>query len=113
MMREPLNINRRDALARMGAGMGALGLFNALHAQTAAKPHFTPRAKRVIHLFMNGGPFQADLFDPKPALAKYAGRGQQKRVRPPFFDLVLVSNWNRTIHYLRYYLLKEGKGLCL
>jgi len=44
-------------------------------------------------------------------LAKYAGRGQQKRVRPPFFDL--VSNWNRTIHYLRYHLLKEGKGLCL
>jgi hypothetical protein len=37
-------------------------------------PHFAPRAKRVIHLFMNGGPFQADLFDPKPALEKYAGQ---------------------------------------
>ena len=36
--------------------------------------HFAPRAKRVIHLFMNGGPFQADLFDPKPALHKYAGQ---------------------------------------
>ena len=44
--------------------------------------HFPPRAKRVIHLFMNGGPFQADLFDPKPALVKYAGQ------RPEGADLL-------------------------
>jgi len=37
-------------------------------------PHFAPKAKRVIHLFMNGGPSQVDTFDPKPALAKYAGK---------------------------------------
>ena len=36
--------------------------------------HFKPRAKRTIQLFMNGGPFQADFFDPKPALKKYAGQ---------------------------------------
>ncbi|EMI22720.1 protein containing DUF1501, partial [Rhodopirellula maiorica SM1] len=36
-------------------------------------PHFPAKAKRVIHLFMNGGPYQGDLFDPKPALAKFAG----------------------------------------
>ena len=38
------------------------------------QPHFAPRAKRVIHLFMNGGPSHLDTFDPKPALAKYAGQ---------------------------------------
>ena len=36
-------------------------------------PHFDPKAKAVIHLFMNGGPSQVDLFDPKPLLDKYAG----------------------------------------
>jgi hypothetical protein len=37
-------------------------------------PHFTPRAKSVIHLFMNGGPSQMDLFDPKPKLDKHHGQ---------------------------------------
>ncbi len=37
-------------------------------------PHFEPRAKSVIHLFMNGGPSQVDLFDPKPELKKYEGK---------------------------------------
>jgi hypothetical protein len=36
--------------------------------------HFTPKAKRVIHLFMNGGPSQVDTFDPKPMLDKYHGQ---------------------------------------
>ncbi len=36
--------------------------------------HFAPRAKRVIWLFMHGGPSHVDLFDPKPALTKYAGK---------------------------------------
>ena len=36
-------------------------------------PHFKPKAKSVIHLFMNGGPSQVDLFDPKPMLSKHAG----------------------------------------
>jgi hypothetical protein len=37
------------------------------------KPHFPPKAKAVIHLFMNGGPSHVDLFDPKPLLRKFAG----------------------------------------
>ncbi|HZY86417.1 MAG TPA: DUF1501 domain-containing protein, partial [Gemmataceae bacterium] len=37
------------------------------------KPHFAPKARSVIHLFMNGGPSQMDLFDPKPALDKHHG----------------------------------------
>src|ERR1041384_3669281 len=37
-------------------------------------PHFSPKARAVIHLFMNGGPSQVDLFDPKPMLKKYEGQ---------------------------------------
>ena len=37
-------------------------------------PHFGPKAKAVIQLFMNGGPSQVDLFDPKPLLSKYSGK---------------------------------------
>jgi hypothetical protein len=37
-------------------------------------PHFAPKAKHVIHLFMNGGPSHVDTFDPKPMLTKYAGK---------------------------------------
>ena len=38
------------------------------------KPHFAPKAKRVIFLFMNGGMSQVDTFDPKPMLASYHGQ---------------------------------------
>jgi hypothetical protein len=40
----------------------------------AKKPHFSPRARNIIFLYMGGGPSQMDLFDPKPALAKYEGQ---------------------------------------
>ncbi|MCB1235701.1 MAG: DUF1501 domain-containing protein, partial [Verrucomicrobiae bacterium] len=73
-------LSRREALARLGGGFGSLGLSAALGAGAAesATPaggvHFPARAKRVIHLFMNGGPFGPDFFDPKPALEKFAGQ---------------------------------------
>ena len=60
-------------------GFGSLGLTGLLDG--AAKnplipksPHYRPRAKRIIHLFMNGGPSHVDTFDPKPSLQKYAGK---------------------------------------
>ena len=40
----------------------------------AKKPHFEPRAKAMISLFMSGGVSHVDTFDPKPALAQYAGQ---------------------------------------
>ncbi len=82
-------ITRREMLARFGTGLGTLGLATVLHdggllaaegEPTSKNPlapkraHFRPRAKRVIHLFMNGGPSQVDTFDPKPALEKYNGK---------------------------------------
>jgi hypothetical protein len=79
-------LSRRDLLRRCGMGLGALGLADLLASTADASPqaatgplapkapHFPCKAKRVIHLFMNGGPSHVDTFDPKPALARYAGR---------------------------------------
>jgi hypothetical protein len=86
---ENLFLTRREMLQRCGVGMGALALANLmgnagllLEAQEAAslnpltprKPHFAGKAKRVLHIFANGGASHVDTFDPKPALDKYHGR---------------------------------------
>jgi hypothetical protein len=82
------SLSRRDLLQKCGMGMGALALASilgetrvlsaeagvGLNPLTVRDPQFPARAKRVIHLFMNGGPSHVDTFDPKPALAKYAGQ---------------------------------------
>ena len=74
----PINQHsRRNFLAQAGAGAGMLA-YAAMAAADGARgisaTHFAPRAKRVIWLFMHGGPSHVDLFDPKPALTKYGGK---------------------------------------
>lgn len=74
----PPGFDRRRFLQTTACGFGGLALADLLAASQAATvsrplPHFAPRAKRVIFLFMAGGPSQLDLFDPKPALNKYDG----------------------------------------
>src|SRR5213592_4939709 len=69
---------RRDVLRLMGNGFGMLALADTLRAAGQGPlhikpPHFAPRVKRVIFLFMNGGWSQVDTFDPKPALDKHDG----------------------------------------
>src|SRR5687768_7190087 len=80
--------SRRDFLTRGGSGLSALALAHLLDsgatrasAAPAAKnplapkqPHYAPKAKSVIFLFMEGGPSHIDLYDPKPALDKLAGQ---------------------------------------
>ena len=68
-------MNRREALKTIGAGFGSVGLAGVLGASQAESkgPHFAPRAKHVIFLFLNGGLSQVDSFDPKPELAKRNG----------------------------------------
>lgn len=70
-------------LVRSGTGFGMLGLAGLLESQAtgadvnplALKPsHHSASAKRVVHLFMNGGPSHVDTFDPKPKLAQYHGQ---------------------------------------
>ncbi|MDE2643943.1 MAG: DUF1501 domain-containing protein, partial [Verrucomicrobiota bacterium] len=63
-------INRRDMLKRITAGFGYLGMAGMLSQQAIAGttrlgPHFAPKAKRIIFLFMNGAPSHVDTFDPK------------------------------------------------
>ena len=82
-------LTRRDWLRRMGGGFGALGLAGVLASEAKAAvnplapkaPHFAPRAKRVIFLFMNGGPSHVDTFDPKPMLATRSGEAAPESVR--------------------------------
>ncbi|HEX4592511.1 MAG TPA: DUF1501 domain-containing protein, partial [Gemmataceae bacterium] len=85
----PCSLSRRDFLSRCGLGFGSLALGGLLsdagqfHAAPAIDPlnplaprppQFPTKAKRIIHIFANGGPSHVDTFDPKPALQKYAGK---------------------------------------
>src|SRR5687767_8711492 len=81
-------LSRRQLLQRCGMGMGALALGNIFAQAGFTTPaqassvnpllpkhaHFPAKAKRVIHIFANGGPSQVDTFDPKPMLTKYHGK---------------------------------------
>src|SRR5882762_10111095 len=87
---EHLALTRREFLCRCGMGMGAVSfasLFGGFGLPGSAQasdgltsplapkqPHFPGKAKRVIHIFANGGASHVDTFDPKPALEKYAGK---------------------------------------
>jgi len=103
MHRDPFPpVTRRQMLSRVGAGFGSLGLAGVLQeaglvspntaaAATASPlapktPHFPAKAKRVIQLFMPGGPSQVDTFDYKPDLKKYAGQ------RPKLVDRKTLRN---------------------
>ncbi len=84
-------LNRRELLRRSGIGMGALGLMGVmsdsgslaalakesggpLNPLAPKFPHFEPKAKRIIHLFANGGPSHVDSWDEKPKLRQYHGQ---------------------------------------
>lgn len=94
----PLSLlTRREMLGRIGMGFGSIGLGDllaetssptasiALNPLAVRQPPLPARAKRVVHLFMNGGPSHVDTFDPKPSLDKYDGKpipSQLKTERP-------------------------------
>src|ERR1041385_3347216 len=82
----PQLLTRRQMLRQMGPGLGSRGFAALLQdagllVSTAAAvvgnplaarpPQFPARAKRIIHIYLNGGPSHVDTFDPKPALAKW------------------------------------------
>lgn len=69
--------SRRSCLQHAACGFGSLALADALRAADTGgipQPHFPAKAKRVIFLFMQGGPSQMDLFDPKPFIQKMHGK---------------------------------------
>jgi hypothetical protein len=58
----------------LGKSSASAALTRATDALAPRTPHFSPKAKRVIYLFMGGAPSQLELFDNKPALVKYNGK---------------------------------------
>src|SRR5262245_35591017 len=87
----PPALSRREMLCRCSTGFGALALADlmsqagflspvAAHAAESTNPlapkvaPLPAKAKRVIHIFLNGGASHVDTFDPKPSLEKYAGK---------------------------------------
>src|SRR3712207_4545299 len=86
---EDMLLTRRELLCRSGMGFGAMAL-GGLMAETGLvrpaeaegyanplaprKPRFPAKAKRVIHIFANGGPSHVDTFDPNPLLDKCPGQ---------------------------------------
>ncbi len=92
-------LSRRELLRRGALGAGWMGLANLICGDQPAlagtsvpgrdvsvrATHFSPRAQRMVLLFQHGGPSQIDLFDPKPALEKQAGKPLPGGVEA-FFD---------------------------
>ena len=85
-------LTRRQMIESLGGGLGVVGLAGLFSSLSKSALHaaglgnypgglVAPKAKHVIMLYMNGGPSQIDMFDPKPALFKYAGQ------RPSAVDL--------------------------
>jgi hypothetical protein len=110
----PRALSRRDMLRTSAGGFGAIALaalfgekaFGASHADfnpanplAPKPPHFPPKAKNVIFLYMDGGPSQVDTFDYKPALRKFDGQDPRQaigKLEPTQFDnigKVMQSPW--------------------
>ncbi|MCC6509825.1 MAG: DUF1501 domain-containing protein [Pirellulaceae bacterium] len=111
--------SRRQWLSQAACGFGSLGLAALIHRtgqasdQAAASPaqaarpghlatlHHEAKAKRVIFLYMDGGPAQMDTFDPKPMLSKYHGQPFPMKAEPTQFDKngsTLESPWSFARH---------------
>ena len=124
--------HRRHALFTFANGFGLIGLANLLQANEGAttdalavrKPHFAPKAKRLIFLFMSGGPSHVDLFDPKPKLKEFEGKPlpfeQPKLVRtktvnclPSPFKFAKHGQAGTEISELFPHLAKRADDLCV
>jgi hypothetical protein len=89
-------LTRREMLNRCASGFGAIALAALLDDEAKAganggplaprPPHFAPRARSVIFLYMDGGPSQVDTFDPKPRLALEDGKPFGMKMEPTQFN---------------------------
>ncbi len=90
---KPSQLSRRGMLRAAGCGFGFMGLQsllsevamadNAVDPLVAKSPMFPARAKRVIFMFMHGGPSSIDTFDPKPYLDAHDGKPRRLSSRLP------------------------------
>ena len=80
-----MQLSRRQALRNVASGLGVAALSSLLRADEtqglAGIPHFPPKVKRVIYLFMSGGPSQMETFDYKPRLDEWRGTDLPDSVR--------------------------------
>ena len=124
-------LSRRHMLMRAGAGFGMLGLGHLLAAEQQADrsrkpsaeadnplapkaPHFPPRAKHVIFLFMNGGPSHVDTFDYKPALKEQEGKsGPGGNFMPSPFKFARHGESGMEISELYPHLSRHADDLCV
>src|SRR6516164_3218853 len=88
MLADSTSLTRRDMLRHFANGFGMIGFAGLLAQESRAagtasdssnplavkSPPFEPKAKRIIFLFMSGGPSHVDTFDPKPRLKEFAGK---------------------------------------
>ena len=103
--RAGLPLSRREMLQRSGTGFGVLALHSMLAREAAGKtqpPPLPGKAKRVIFLFMHGGPSTVDLFDPKPLLTRDTGKAfplkAPRIVSHKSKNLLLKSPWSCKQH---------------
>ena len=101
--------SRRQALQEVALGFGGLAM-NAMLAQAAEpraynllprKPHFAPKAKNVIFIYIGGGPSTIDMFDPKPLLRKYDGQPAPFEIKGRALNgsqQVMASPWAKRLH---------------
>ena len=116
-------MTRRTFLTRTSAGLGSAALANLLlptswATQAQARvgglgtiPHFTPKAKRVIYLFMSGGPSHLDLYDYKPKLNEMHGQELPASVRGN--ERLTLMTRNQSHHLIagsRYKFAKHGES---
>ena len=105
-----LPVTRREMLRQCAGGFGAValsallcdrafagrGTADSLNPFAPREPHFRPRARNVIFLYMDGGVSQVDSFDPKPRLDREHGKGFGARIEPTQFNNIgktLKSPW--------------------
>ena len=91
LSKNPLTMTRRFFLGKAATGLGGMALASLLNKNLFAAestsnglpgiPHFAPKAKRVIYLFMSGGPSHHDLWDYKPKMQEMFGKQLPDKIR--------------------------------
>lgn len=100
----PVGMNRREMLRNAACGFGSVALSSMLAETLAADDqhmvqpvrHHAPKVKRVVYLYMDGGPSQVDTFDPKPRLEKDHGKAFSMKIEKTQFNnngTTLKSPW--------------------